>query len=166
MLARTMRPPIELATDSEATARSGVYVLCQILDGKLKAIAQISAPGAPTASRSIRLEANGVTLALRLANPLPYEVLTSSSLTAGSVIVVAANAVVSAIEGPPQIDARQDASVHFDDTPAEIVNVGGVMARPVRSVFQTDEVALRLRWPISWGLRSSAGLAWVSGTTW
>jgi hypothetical protein len=41
MLARTMRPPIELATDSEATARSGppVYVLCQILDGKLKAIA-------------------------------------------------------------------------------------------------------------------------------
>jgi hypothetical protein len=66
MLARTMRPPIELATDSEATARSGppVYVLCQILDGKLKAIAQISAPGAPAASRSIRLEANGDVLAM------------------------------------------------------------------------------------------------------
>jgi ATP-dependent DNA ligase len=34
---------------------------------------------------------------------------------------------------------------------------GEAVARPVRSIYQTDSVALRMRWPISWALRSPLG---------
>ena len=57
---------------------------------------------------------------------------------------------------PPAIEASKFAEIHRDSVSGEIVDVGGVYARAVGSVFQTDEVALKLRWPISWALRSPA----------
>jgi hypothetical protein len=40
------------------------------------------------------------------------------------------------------------------------------VARPVGSVFQTDEVALRMRWPISWALRDARGVAFMTAVNW
>jgi hypothetical protein len=105
-------------------------------------------------------------LRLRLPSPVQWPVLSSASLPARTVIAVAANALVSAIDGAPAIDASPHAELHRETVPAPIVTSSGTVAYPVGSIYQTDELALRLRWPISWALRSSAGLAWMTGTNW
>jgi hypothetical protein len=62
---------------------------------------------------------------------------------------------ITALGSTPQIDASRDAVVHMEDS-APATNIGlDVMATPLRSMFQTDSVSLRLRWRISWALRAS-----------
>jgi hypothetical protein len=85
-----------------------------------------------------------------------------ASLAARTVIAVAANAVVSAVEGTPQIDASQDAEFQSDTAPAADGSLGAARV----SVFQKDSVALRLRWPITWTLRTPSALAWMTGVNW
>src|SRR5262249_37299486 len=94
-----------------------------------------------------------VALVLRLPSSVEWPVLMSSSLAARTVIAIAANAVVSAVEGAPVIEARTEPAIHMADPAAPIVDIGGISAQPVMSLFQTDSVALKLTWPISWALR-------------
>jgi hypothetical protein len=103
-----------------------------------------------------------VALTLRLPQAVQWPVLTSSSLPARTVIAVAANAVVSAVEGAPQISSGPHPSLHLDTAPGAILAAGGT----VTTTFQADTVALKLRWPISWALRASNGLAWMQGVNW
>jgi hypothetical protein len=108
-----------------------------------------------------------VSLVTRIVGTAPWPVLTSSSLAAKTVIAIATRAVVAAIEGAPAVDARRETTVHMA-TPAAPLATGtpGVMASPVASMFQGDLVALRLRWSISWALRDTRGVAWISGVNW
>lgn len=94
-----------------------------------------------------------------------YPILTAANLTAGTVIAVAARALVTAFAAP-QIDASRDAAVHMASPASEIVDIGGVMAYPVKSMVQVDGVALRLRMPAAWALRTPTALAWMSGVRW
>jgi HK97 family phage major capsid protein len=107
-----------------------------------------------------------VALVLRLPASVDWPVLTSASLAARTVIAVAAKAIVAAIDGAPTIDAKQEVGAHFADPASEIVDVGGIRATPVYSTFQKDEVALRLRWPISWVLRTPTGISWMQNVNW
>jgi Phage capsid family len=93
-------------------------------------------------------------LRMRLVVPLEWPVLTSASLPPRTVIAIAAAIVVSAVEGAPQIDARRDPSVQWN------------AAAGVGSMFQADEVALKLYWPICWALRDERGVAWLTGVNW
>jgi HK97 family phage major capsid protein len=105
-------------------------------------------------------------LKMRLPSNVEWPVLTTNSLAAKTVVGVAAAAVVSAIQGVPVIDASTESEIHYSDTPGEIVDVGGVRAAPVGSLFQTDNVGLRLKWPISWALRDSRGIAYMLNVNW
>jgi hypothetical protein len=102
----------------------------------------------------------------RLPQTPDWPVLVSGSLPPKTAIMIAANAIVSAVEGTPQIDASQVAELHRETVPQEIVTAAGTVATPVGSIFQTDEVALRMRWPISWALRDVRGIAWVQNVNW
>jgi hypothetical protein len=106
-----------------------------------------------------------VALHLRLYTE-EWPVLTSAQLPAKTVIMVAANAIVSAVDGAPMVDASSQTAFVRDTVPQEIVTAAGTPATSVGSVYQTDEVLLRLRWPISWALRSSNALAWMTGVNW
>jgi hypothetical protein len=93
-------------------------------------------------------------------------ILTSSQLAARTVIMVAVNAVVSAVDGAPMVDASSQSAFVRDTVPQEIVTAAGTVATSVGSTFQTDESLLRLRWPISWALRDARGIAWMTGVNW
>lgn len=112
--------------------------------------------------------AQAVAIQMRLARDMGWPILTSTQLAAGTVIAIAANTLVAAVEGIPEIDASRSVGViiHEETSPAPIVSAGGVMATPVRSMFQTDSVALRVKWPICWALRDPRGVAWMSGVNW
>lgn len=93
--------------------------------------------------------------------------LTSASLATGTVIAVALPVLVAAIQSAPQIDAGREVAMHMSTTPADIVSGSpGVVASPVISTYQTDSVALRLRWPITWARRDARGAAWMSSVNW
>jgi hypothetical protein len=118
----------------------------------------------------ITLVANPVrAMMLRLRSPreLSVAVLASSAVAAGDLIAIAPPALVSAVGGV-QIKADRESTVHMFD-PADAIAVPGspnVVSSPVRSMFQTDTVALRLLMTASWGLRSPAGLAWLTAASW
>jgi hypothetical protein len=163
------------ATDRPAGLLNGIAALTPAAPGeKAQAIVDdlqaLALAVAPVASNGnivlIGSPDAAVALRLRLPQTVEWPVLTSAALAARTVIAVAANAIVSAIEGVPQVDATQESSFHRDTAPQDIVTAGGVVATPVGSLYQTDSVGLRLRWPISWALRSSAGLASMSSVNW
>ena len=101
-------------------------------------------------------------------NPI-YEVLASSGLAGGVVVAVASNALVSAVDPVPRIDVSRAAVLHMEDvSPLQISaeRTPPTVAAPVRSLFQTDTIALRLRLEVSWALRNAGGLAWMQNVIW
>jgi hypothetical protein len=106
-----------------------------------------------------------VAIAIGSSREFPYAVLTSTSLAAGTVICVAVNAVVSALGAAPQIDITRAATLHMDTAPQAIAS-GGTMPSPTEVTFQNDTVGVRLRWPLSWALRNTNAIAFISAATW
>jgi len=99
---------------------------------------------------------------LRLPKPLPYATLASASLATGTIIAVALPALVSAVDGAPSIESRRDAVLHEETGPSAIISETGIVAHPVRSMFQIDSVSMRLTWQVSWGLRDPRAVAWMT----
>src|SRR5262249_35190254 len=148
------------------TPASGTSGKDQIIVDDLQALATAIAPVA--GNGNIVLVASpdaAVALHMRLLRP-EWPVLVSAQLPTRTVIMVAANAIVSAVDGAPMVDASSQTAFVRDTVPQEIVTAGGTPATSVGSVYQTDEVLLRLRWPISWGLRSSNALSWMQSVNW
>jgi HK97 family phage prohead protease len=98
-----------------------------------------------------------------------WPVIDSGTVPAGTVIVCDAADFVSVTGDGPRFEISDQATLHFDDTsPTDITTVGTppVAAYPVKNMFQTDMLALRLIMPINWTLRRTGVVAWVAGVTW
>ena len=93
-----------------------------------------------------------------------HDVLASNALPKGMIIAIATNALASALD-PPRLDAGPMVTLHEADPASPLVDIGGVLAAPIRSTYQTDTQALRVRLPVSWALRAP-GVAWMTATTW
>jgi Phage capsid family len=94
-----------------------------------------------------------------------YPVLASSGLSNGTVIAIAANALVSALDPVPRISVSNQATIHDDTVPAQI-GTAGVVAAPTQSLWDTDSIGIRLIMEVAWGLRNSAALAWLANVSW
>ena len=105
-------------------------------------------------------------LVLRLPQSVQWPVLMTAALAPRTVVAIAVNGLVSATGGPPEIEAKQDVELVMADPASEMVDIGGVVGQPIMSTFQTDSVSLRLRWPISWALRTPSALAWLANVNW
>jgi hypothetical protein len=65
----------------------------------------------------------------------------------------------------PRFEISDQATLHMEDTtPLPIVD-GGVPAAPVRSLWQTDSLGLRLIMPMNWIMRRPVA-ALINGVTW
>jgi hypothetical protein len=109
-----------------------------------------------------------------LASPLfTYPVLQSSALPLGTVIAVEASSFVSAFSSVPEFSVDQHPTFHMEDTsPQDITGGTPSPAVPVRSMFQTDSIGLRMILRASWGMRSAptdatkVAVSYVTGATW
>jgi hypothetical protein len=111
--------------------------------------------------------AQAISAQLRATQPFPFEILASSALADGIIIAIVANAIAIAIDSTPRISASNEGLLVMDDAPAQVSTVGSpaTVAAPARTLFQTDEIGLRLVWEIAFSLRTATGLAWISGIT-
>ena len=97
-------------------------------------IVYVASPGRAIAMRA-RLAGSGITVL-------------GSGAVINDLLAVATAALASAIGSEPEIESMKVATVNMDNAPAP-----GIGAPPVRSLWQTDSVGLKVRWPVSWALR-------------
>ena len=105
-------------------------------------------------------------LALNMLPRFPYVALTSASLAAKTVVAVASNAIVSAMDATPRFKISSESTVVMDDVGAPVSTSPGVYGSPTRSNWQTDTLSLRMIAEVSFALRSASGLAWMSPVLW
>ena len=83
-------------------------------------------------------------------------------------MVDAADFTTAGAEGP-RMEISDQATLHLEDTaPADIVSGPSgtpVPATPVKSMWQTDSLALRMIMKMNWILRRPV-VAWMTGINW
>lgn len=94
-------------------------------------------------------------------------IIESTHATANRLIAVRASDFAGA-GGNPEFDVSEQATIHMEDTTAlEIVSgTGPTTADPVRSLWQTASVGVRMLMDVSWTMRRTGMVAWVDTTTW
>lgn len=98
-----------------------------------------------------------------------YPVILSSTVTAGMVLLVDAADFIAIEGGAPRFDVSDQATIHLDDTTPLAIGTAGApntVAAPVRSLWQTDSLALRMIMDVNWGMRRTGVTAWTQSVTW
>jgi hypothetical protein len=119
----------------------------------------VSTVGGPGPYVFIASPGRAAGLSLRFGGDNDVIRVLASSAVIDDLMVVAPAALVTAIGGDPQIETAKAATLHEDTAPAPLSGDA-----PVRSLWQTDAVGLKGRWPISWALRDPRGFAWMTPT--
>jgi HK97 family phage major capsid protein len=96
--------------------------------------------------------------------------IVSASCPAGRVIAVDAADFASAQGDAPRFAVSTDATLHEEDTsPLPLVTGAqgsGVVASPMRSLFQTDAVAVRMSLYVSWVMRRAGMVQTIAAVGW
>lgn len=84
-----------------------------------------------------------------------------SAAVVNDFLAVATAALVSVFGTEPDIEVSRVASLNMDNAPAPDPTT---IPAPHRSLWQTDAVGIKLRWPITWALRDPRAFAWMTPT--
>jgi len=98
-----------------------------------------------------------------------YPVIRSSTVPVTMVILVDAADFASLAGDDARFEVSDQATLHMEDTTPLAIGTPGsppTVAAPVRSMFQTDSIALRMIMPMNWAMRRTGLVAWVTGVTW
>jgi HK97 family phage major capsid protein/HK97 family phage prohead protease len=98
-----------------------------------------------------------------------WPIIDSGTVPAGTVIAIDAADFVAVGGDAPRFEISDQATLHMEDTtPLDIGTAGSpaTVAAPVKSMWQTDSLALRLILPTNWTIRRAGVVAWVAGVTW
>jgi len=94
------------------------------------------------------------------------DVISSGTVPVGELVMVDAADFVSVGAEGPRLEISDQATLHFEDTsPVDITGGTPSPAVPVKSLWQTDSIALRLIMPLNWVMRRPV-VSWISGVTW
>lgn len=91
-----------------------------------------------------------------------YPVISSTNVTSGVVVFVADEAMAFGSELMPEFDVSNQATLHMETVPN--ADVGGA-ATPVRSLFQTDSIGIRMSLGLDWKVRRQGGVQVLTGAT-
>lgn len=91
----------------------------------------------------------------------------STTVPAGRLIALRASDFATATGDTPEFDISEQATIHMEDTtPLEIVSASPTTADPVRSLWQTGTIGVRMIMDVSWKMRRSGMVQWIDGTSW
>ena len=100
-------------------------------------------------------------------------VVSSITVPAGMLIMVDASEFASVTGDTPEFDVSDVATIHEEDT-APLPIVGGTVqppilasvAAPVRSLWQTASIGIRMMLDMNWSMRRTGMVTWMTGVTW
>jgi len=135
------------------------------LTGVLAAL--VGALGNAGGSGRVILAAHPTTAALiELAHPmLRFPILATRALVVGHVVAIDPAGVAFGAGGELDIERTNSAMIHMADPGLELVNDAGVRADPVREIFQTDGIAIRLLLDVSFAAQPGA-VQFVESVLW
>jgi hypothetical protein len=164
------------STTRPAGLRNGVTVTTATSGGgdaammkDLGALAQAVSAVGGTQIAFIAAPGEAVKILLRAGPNFRFPVFASSGLAAGYVLCVALPALAVAVDPIPAIEASRDAIMQMEDTsPVAIGTTGSpnVVGAPIRSMYQTDSVSLRVIMRVGWAVRAAGAIAWTQSVTW
>jgi hypothetical protein len=117
---------------------------------------------APAQATSIRFWAGGQFGRTPGGDLLP--VAAAAGLAPGTVICLEPESLALTLSDP-QFSVATVAAVHQEDTNPLDISSGGTLASPVKSMFQTDALALRMTLSANWGMRAPH-VAYMTGVGW
>jgi HK97 family phage major capsid protein/HK97 family phage prohead protease len=100
---------------------------------------------------------------------LGYPVVRSTVGTTDTIYLVDAADFMTATGDVPRFDVSDQAVLHMEDTsPAAISATGtpNTVAAPLRSLFQTDTMAIRMIMDVNWAWRRTGMAVWSTSMTW
>lgn len=102
----------------------------------------------------------GRAMSLRMRIDPSIEELTilGSNAVINDMLAIAPAALVSAFASDPEVETSRAATLHMESASPQ--PVGSVA--PHRSLWQTDSIAVKVRWPVTWALRDPRGFAWLT----
>lgn len=89
---------------------------------------------------------------------LRQNVIISNNVPAGKLILMDASAFVTASDATPEFMVSEEATLHMEDTTPLPIN-NGTAASPVRSLFQTATIAVRMIQEMNWTLSRPNSIA-------
>lgn len=95
-----------------------------------------------------------------------YPVLQSTTATAQQVILLDAADFVSATGDEPRFDVSDQAVLHEEDSSPQAIGLAGSATLPIRSLWQTDTIALRMILDINWSMRRTGLVAFLNTVLW
>ena len=91
-------------------------------------------------------------------------VVESTVVPSGNVYMIEASDFVS-VMGTPEFEVSEEATLHIEDTAPTHINPG-TPASPVESMFQTNQLALRLILTTTWAMRRTGMVQYLTGANW
>jgi Phage capsid family len=82
----------------------------------------------------------------------------TSSAVGNDLIAIAPKGIVAALSPDPEIETSNASALVMQDTSPATPGTTG----PERSLYQTESIAIKCRWPVSWALRDSRAVAWTT----
>jgi hypothetical protein len=82
-----------------------------------------------------------------------------SNALGNDLCAIAPNALATAISPNPEVESVTQGTLVMDDTAP---GAPGTTGSAEKSVFQTDSLAIKVRWPVAWALRDPRGFAWMT----
>ncbi|MDP2738296.1 MAG: phage major capsid protein [Pseudorhodobacter sp.] len=163
--ASDIRPAGLLAGVTGIAATPGGDEVALTADFKALATALAVAGG----SGNIVIVANPAQAAvIALTKPqFPWLIWPTASVPAGRVIAIDPTAFAVGFSDRIEIDTSKNGSLHMSDVPLEIVSgTGPTTADPIRDMFQTDSIALRLIAWATWTMRATGRIQFIEAVSW
>jgi hypothetical protein len=96
-----------------------------------------------------------------------YPILVSSTIGVATVVAVDCAGVAAAMAGDAKILLSESAAIHEDDVPTALSASASpnTVAAPIRGLFQTDAIGLRIIAPMGWAARTGS-VTYIATVTW
>jgi hypothetical protein len=87
----------------------------------------------------------------------PAPLFYASTAMGNDLAVLAPSALVAAASPTPDVETATAGTLVMDTAPGPAGTTG-----PEKSMFQTDSMAIKVRWPLAWAMRDPRGFAWLT----
>jgi len=132
-----------------------------------KLFAALAANGGGKNAVVVAAQAQANTLKLNAGPQFTVPIIASTGLAAGTVSVIESASFVSGFSSTPEFRVGDQAAYHAEDTaPTDITGGTPSPAVPVKSLWQTHSIGMKMDLFCSWGLRAAGHAQWLSGASW
>jgi hypothetical protein len=129
--------------------------------------AALAAVGAGKTAVLIMSPPQAVRLKMIVGPKFDIDIITSTVLPAGVVVALEVASLASGFSSVPEFQTSKTAIYHSEDTaPTDITGGSPSPASPVKSLWQSDAIGLKMNVRAAWGLRAAGHVQWIQSAAW